>query len=121
MVRNRVYRHWYRLSIITVRIIHTRTSLLKLPLHFAILTRHAALYSQCIISSSRRTELIQLHNYERHNFAYKCMMHITLSHSAAHNYALPTNLPTTPTVIPRADTLHAICTQWRVKQTAPTT
>ncbi len=49
------------------------------------------------------------------------MMFITLSHFAAHYYALPTNLPTTQTVPPRADMLHAICTQWRGKQTAPTT
>ncbi len=49
------------------------------------------------------------------------MMLITLSHSAARSYALPTNLPTTPTVPPHADTFHAICTQWRGKQTAPTT
>ncbi len=67
------------------------------------------------------TELIQLHNYKRHNFACKCMMLIALSHSTTHNYALPTNLWTTPTVPPRTNTLHAIFTQRRGKQTVPTT
>ncbi len=51
-VCNRVYHHWDRLSIITVRIIRTRTSLLKLPSHFTVLICHAALYSQRIISPS---------------------------------------------------------------------
>ncbi len=54
VVRNCVYRHSDHLSIIAVRIIRTRTSQLKLPLHVAVLNCHAALYSQYIISSPQR-------------------------------------------------------------------